>query len=147
MAGKNILFLQNSTFREIENYLRDENHLPVFDSSVLVLAEESFKRVKNSLLGALLLDKLEGLGTKASVQKNWRSLTLVEKNREVSRLITGFNSLFPTTKPLELALVETSELSVVLNDFPIQLEVLEFLIQSLLGNEEGISSLKLVAVQ
>ena len=45
VIGRDIEFLQRLSFRELENFLRDENHLPVFNNSGAVNPEESFKVV------------------------------------------------------------------------------------------------------
>lgn len=145
--GKNILFLEKLTFRELENYLRDENHQPVFDISVAIRPEAVCKVVIFSLQAAIIINKIKNNFEYRPVQKGWSELSLVEKNRETKAVVSLLNSLFPRVKPMELALADNEEISVVMNEFPISREVIEVLMQGLFVNSAEKSSLKVVAVQ
>lgn len=146
-TGKNILFLEKLTFRELENYLRDENHLPVFDISVATRPEVVCKVVIFSLQTAIIVNKIKKNNDYRPVEKGWSELSLVEKNRETKAVVSLLNSLFPRVKPMELALADNEEISVVMNEFPISREVIEVLMQELFVNPAEKSSLKVVAVQ
>ncbi|MDD4973158.1 MAG: hypothetical protein PHY93_02350 [Bacteriovorax sp.] len=145
--GRDIGFLRQLSFRELENFLRDENHLPVFNISGVISPEQSFKVVKNSLLADLLIKEIEKKAGTSTQLKGWIQLTLVEKNQRVRAFIKILNNLFSQAKPLELALAEAGEIAIVMNDFPVGGEVLEVLIHESIGITEEISSLKVVAVQ
>lgn len=146
-TGRNILFLEKLTFRELENFLRDENHLPVFEISITPEVEALYKVVKFSLLASILIKEIENNIDYRPLEKSWSALSFVEKNREAKILISLLNSLFPAVKPLELALVENQEISVVMNEFPISQEVIEEVLGRLFVNPLEKSSLKVVAVQ
>jgi hypothetical protein len=145
--GRDISFLQRLSFRELENFLRDENHLPVFDILVTIAPEESFKVVKNSLLVTLLKKEIEKKeGTKSPI-KAWNQLTLVEKNQAGRAFVERINNLISQAKPLQLALASNEEMAIVMNDFPVSAEVIEGLARESIGCTEEISSLKVIAVQ
>ena len=144
---REIQFLQKLTFRELENFLRDENHLAVFKNSEVDSPEESFKRVKNSLLVAILSSEIKKIEKNGLHLKHWSQLTLVEKNLISRNLVLSLNSLFSEAKPLELALATATEIALVMNEFPIGHEVIEWLARELFGIQEGETSLKVVAVQ
>ncbi len=143
--GKNIDFLTRLSFREVENYLRDENHLPAFDTKEEVSLQNCFKKVKNSLLFALILKKIkENIGT--HLQKaSWENLSFVDKNRKVMAVLNDLNLLFFQGKRAEVALVENDTIFLIKNDLPLDLEVVELIFQSLFHKNNGKSSLKVVA--
>lgn len=75
--GKVLFNLWTLTFREFENFLRDENHLPAF----LDLGEElemEFSELKLTFLASGYFQKLGNLQLHF---KDWHSLTLVAKNK------------------------------------------------------------------
>lgn len=145
--GRNIGTIRSLSFRELENFLRDENHLPVFEKSAEISPEVSFKKVKTSLLVTLLLSEIKkNMGNDSSFEI-WSELNLIEKNKMGQIFISSINNLFSSAIPLQLALASTEEIAVVLNDFPISIEVIEGLANEILGKAEEISCLKVVAVQ
>lgn len=147
VVKKNFSFLEKLTFRELENYLRDENHLPVFDKSNLLQVEHVYKVVKTSLLAEIILKKIKNISDYHVPQKSWPDLQFVEKNRELKVIISLLNSLFVRGKELELALASDCEILVAMNEFPIAIEVIEEVLKALLVIPDGKSSLKVVAVQ
>lgn len=147
VQGQNIFFLQQLSFRELENFLRDENHLPVFHAFDALSSEESFKAVKISLLSTLIIKEIEKKGEAFGHVKRWDHLTLVEKNQKAQAFIECVNNVFFEAKPLQLALAEKEKIAIVMNDFPIEALVIEQLFHQSFGNTEEISSLKVVAVQ
>ncbi|RPJ72420.1 MAG: hypothetical protein EHM20_13775 [Alphaproteobacteria bacterium] len=147
VVGRNVQFLEKLSFREVENYLRDENHLSVFDQTIIGQAEATFRVVKNSLLGAIIFKKILDNKPQEGEQKAWEELSFLEKNQTVKTIILKMNSLFPTGKMLELVLVEDDNISLVPNDFPLHLGVVEAVLGSLYIITNQKSSLKVVAVQ
>ena len=143
-SGRTVHFLEKLSFRELENFLRDENHLPVFHQTDLLKAQEIAKVVKNSLLSELLEKKID---KKMAPPISWNDLSLVQKNLQSRSLIFAINSLFPQVKSIELALAEEDKVSIVMNDFPLSLEVLEGVLESHFLVSLTKTSLKMVAVQ
>lgn len=144
--GKTVGFLNKMNFRELENYLRDENHLPVFEKEDSISIEKSYRYIKNSLLALVLWDKCGASKLQFLDQGAWKKLGLVEKNRNIEKLVSLINSYFSQTKSLELVFVEKDSVSVIVNDFPMDLEVLEIVINEFVNFIEEDSSVKLVAV-
>jgi hypothetical protein len=147
LVGRSIKFLENITFRELENYLRDENHLPVFENSHSVELETQYKAVKNSLLSYLILKKFKENNLGAGALKPWQELTLVEKNSAVKMCFSFLNLHFPRVKPLELVLATNEEISVLINDFPLSLELILEVLHGHFEIPPENSSFKVVAVQ
>lgn len=85
--GKNILEVWKISYREVESFLRDENHLPFLPVDPKEL-ESLFIKTKLSLMGALL---------KSSHQFNlvdvsqWEALSLVEKNKLAQALFSALS--------------------------------------------------------
>ena len=96
---------------------------------------------------ALIFNELKKKWMLPDMKKDWASLLLVEKNLLLQILIEQINSLILQVKPLQLVLAETAEISIRMNDFPLDSEVIGELIKASLGNTDEISSLKVVAVQ
>lgn len=147
VKGRDVLALNHLSFRELENFLRDENHLPVFENLPGNFPEESFKSVKNSLIVAILKNKLEAKLNPTKKLIKWEELSLVEQNKTCLAYVTLLNNLFNKANPLELVLASTDEISLILNGFPLSIEVIEGLLKEFIGDEQQISSFKVVAVQ
>lgn len=145
-VGKNIAFLIKLTFREVENYLRDENHLPVFEETSSSIIEKSYKMVKNSLLASVIMNKIQDTKFHFREGENWKSLGLVQKNRLIADFVTTVQAPFVLVRPLQLVFVENDTVSVVINDFPIELEALEMLCNRFFKSEDAETYLKFVAV-
>lgn len=145
--GRNIEFINNLSFRELENFLRDENHLPVFESAVLTNVENIYQEQKVSLLSSILIEGLKSHNGENCTTKFWSELTYIEKNREINCLLGSLNSLISGKVGLLLALAETDEIFIVMNDFPMRIEVVGELIHRLFLKSEEKYSLKVVAVQ
>lgn len=147
VTGKNLLFLQKLTYREVENYIRDENHLPVFLNSEVSITEDIYKNIAISLQVSIVLSVLESKRGLKSPAKSWSDLSLVEKNNEMKLLFSMLNSSFFRPKPMELVLAEKESVSIVMNSFPLEMGVLEELFKRIFLKRNDISSLKVVAVQ
>lgn len=145
--GRNIEFVNKLSFRELENFLRDENHLPVFENQDLNDMENIYQFLKISLLSSFLLDGLKSPNGENYSTKVWSELTYIEKNREISCLVALLNSLIPEKNGLQLALAEADEIFIVMNDFPLKIEIVGDLIHRLFLNSEAKYPLKVVAVQ
>lgn len=75
--GKVLLKIGALTFREFENFLRDENHLPAFLEHTEEL-EREFTELKLTFLASGYSQKLGDLQIQFN---NWHGLTLVGKNK------------------------------------------------------------------
>ena len=147
--GQTIEAINRLSFRETENFLRDENHQSTFLEESENLAQMSFKRVKNSLLEAFVKKKMQEKlpldQAKLWNFSNWNDLIFVEKNRKVLAFLSQLNTLFPNEGSLQLLLVEGQEITIKLNDFPLSLEVVELLMNNFFLKTEKKTSLKVVA--
>jgi len=148
-VGKTLLYVQKINFREVENYLRDENHLTAFSVLDLKAIESEFIIVQNSLLVCILLKNLriEMDLDRDNLFNNWAHLSLVVKNSRAHLLINALNKILPTQNPLELTLAENATISIILNDFPMDVIILQALIDQIFRSLNLDSSLKVVAVQ
>lgn len=148
-SGRSVETLNRMTFREIENYLRDENHEAAFDVLVEKPFIESFERVKNSLLASILKKKLKEISFDRVLEEtfhtDWDALTFVEKNRLGMLFISQINSLFPNEKGLQLLLVEGDIVNIISNGFPLSLDVLKDTLNDYFLGSDGKTSLKVVA--
>lgn len=142
--GKTVDSLMALSFREIESFLRDENHLASFADEIQKRAEETFLQVKISLIVYILAEKIQFSGTWSEQKSPWHKLSLADKNRAVSHLVSELGKLFSAGKPLELVLAEGDTVTVNKNDFPLDLEIIEGLMGQLFSVEESISALKVV---
>lgn len=126
-------------FREVENYLRDENHLPAF-SADLVNLEEKLNLLKISLIAAgLRARSKEDLSRLASVVFDWEKHSLVTKNiwaRDFLAVL-GFELIFCDGQTLTLTKVPGEATN----------SDLEYLFKHLLGSVENDLPMKVVAVQ
>lgn len=147
VIGRNVHFLEKLSFREVENYLRDENHLSVFDQTINTKAEDAFRVVKNSLLGAIILNRISNIRPQTDEPKAWDELSFLEKNQTVKTLVLEINSLFLIGKMLDLVLVEDDNIFLAPNDFPLHFGVIEEVLKGLYIITNQKSSLKVVAVQ
>lgn len=142
--GKTMSFVTFLAFRELESFLRDENHVRSFAEEVEAHATEIFAQVKTSLLVHALASRIV-LPAPWSEQKFlWKSLSLTEKNRAVTVLIDEIAKLFPEGKIMELVLAEEGTVTVKKNDFPLDLPVFEGLMGQLFSNDTPNSPLKVV---
>lgn len=143
-SERTVSFLIKLSFRELENFLRDENHLPVFLETEQVLALERFKVVKNSLLAGVFYKKIEKF---IGPLKGWSEYSLVEKNLQAKRLLSLLNNLISRVKMPELTLAESEDIFIVMNDCPLDCEVIEKLFQRCFRVSSEKTSFKVVAVQ
>lgn len=147
VQGRTLSFVFLLNFREIESYLRDDNHVEAFGPEIYSRAQECFERLKSSLLVQILVQKLDdsrsSFGVK-SIKSPWDQLSFVERNRAVSRLIAELNKLFGNEKALEFVLAEGDLITVKKNDFPLDLVVLEHLMGQIFSMGSVDSPLKVV---
>jgi hypothetical protein len=141
--GKMLQFLFQLSFREVENFLRDENHIPSFGAELETRGNEVFISVKNALLAEILLTKMNELDFSFDLS-SWKKLSLPMKNKLVMEVFSGLLTLFPKEKKLELILAEGDTVTVKKNDFPLELAVLETLLNRLAFEKETDSPLKVI---
>ncbi len=76
-------------FRELESFLRDENHLPAFPEESSKELSELLNRLKLSLVTSALYSKNPSFKELSeALLRNWEELSLVEKNQWAQRLIS-----------------------------------------------------------
>jgi hypothetical protein len=119
------------SFREVDSFLRDENHLPAFSGEADVF-EEVFNQIKISLIAYAAKSKLSN---PISYNEN---LTLAKKNEWAQNLL----------RPLgwQLVLLEAGVLTVTHTPENVQAFTLEAVINTILEGEVQIPPLKVVAV-
>ena len=140
--GKTLQFLFTMSYREIESFLRDENHTPAFTGDIEAHAVSVFQQVKKSLLVQILKTKLSLSDSKS--RADWSTLSLVAKNRDVKNFLTVLGNLFLPAKSLELVLAEDDTVTVKKNEFPLDLEIVEALLGLQFFGNQGTSPLKVV---
>jgi hypothetical protein len=132
--NRTISDLWKINYREFENFLRDENHLPAFAEDATIL-EEFFVKMKISLIASTINFRQK---TKLALLKNgifnWRNLSLVEKNIwsrdflevlgwtfifcDEGTLTVANSPLFTTNESLELLLMKIFGVGEL--DFPLK---------------------------
>lgn len=132
--GKVLIELWKLTFREFENFLRDENHQPAFFEHTEEL-EREFSKVKLSFLASGHSQKLRDLQLHF---KDWSSLSLVLKNKMAQELCQklGWHLIYAE----ESVLTIESPFSWASND-----ELTDFVDEALGGNLKK-AAIKVVAV-
>jgi hypothetical protein len=143
---KKIKVLIGLTFRELENFIRDENHLPIFGATIDFSPEEAFLFAKNSLIQEIFFYKLENLKLSLLEHKTWENLNLVERNIVGKELVSAVNKLFSPEESMELVIISKEEMVVKLNHFPLSLTILEKIFSEFLVLGTKFSSFKFVAV-
>jgi hypothetical protein len=136
--NKTISEIWKINFREIESFLRDENHLPAFAESTQEI-ESVLIHVKASLIGFAVKAKFNKQHQWIiSQRKNWNQLSLTAKNEWAQTLI----------RPLgwELIFCEGDVLTVTNTPTGMDAEALSLLINAVLSGEEIILPMKVVAV-
>lgn len=136
--NKKIQDIWKINFREIESFLRDENHLPAFTDNTLEL-ENILASNKISLIGFAVKAKL---GPKAfdlfSQRKNWNQLTLAAKNLWAKELLAPLG--------WQLILCEEEVLTVTSVPPGIDEAGLSLLFSTVLSGAESLPPMKVVAV-
>jgi hypothetical protein len=136
--NKKILDIWKINFREIESFLRDENHLPAFTENIPEL-EQGLNFNKISLVGSAIKAKL---GPEADVlfsqRKNWNQLSLAAKNQWAQKLLA----------PLGWELILCEEEVLTVTSMPESLDEAgsSQLINTILSGEESLPPMKVVAV-
>lgn len=136
--NKKISDVWKINFREIESFLRDENHLPAFSENTQEI-ESLLVQVKASLIGFAVKAKLKNQHEWIiSQRKIWNQLNLTAQNEWAQTLI----------RPLgwELVFCEGDILTVTSTEAGVDAEALSLLINAILSGEENILPMKVVAV-
>jgi hypothetical protein len=136
--NKKISELWKINFREVESFLRDENHLPAFPENQ-DLAENALIKSRNSLIASAVETKLQNNFPLLNKQvSQWGSLSLVEKNKWADMLLA----------PLEWQLIycEGDVLNVTKIPEGVDSAVLTEVIQMIFKSEGKLLPVKLVAV-
>ena len=136
--NKKISEIWKINFREIESFLRDENHLPAFTGETQEI-ESLLIQIKVSLIGNALKSKIEKEQEWIIYQwKNVNFLSMSLQNQWAQAI----------TKLLdwELVFYESNILTVTNTPLGIDSETLSLLINTILSGEETIPPVKVVAV-
>ena len=136
--NKKITDVWKINFREIENFLRDENHLSAFVGDPLEI-ESILNQIKASLIGFAFKSKVENEQMWIiSQRKKWKHLSLTAQNEWALAL----------TKTLgwELIFCENNLLTVTKTPEAVDSEALSDLINTILRGEEIVAPMKVVAV-
>ncbi len=141
--GKMVQAVFALSFREVENFLRDENHLPAFTETIEDEAREAFFRVKSTLASAILLENVDVL-KELGVESSWSELNLSGKNRTLLALFSWLNNRLGQTHSLDLILAEENTVTVKNNDFPLELPLVESFLNQIFRTEGTQSPLKVI---
>ncbi len=151
-VGKKLEKIASFTFREIENFLRDENHLPAFDLPVEEIKELeiSFINAKFAFLAACFLSNLSTDEAKSSANLSTKTGflgSLAEKNAAFDSFIALVNKRFQGKNEVEFVMFEAPVLYL---KWPVEtwspLE-LNLFITCLLFELDVAEEIKVVAVQ
>lgn len=137
-VNKKILEVWKINFREIENFLRDENHLQAFTGDMDKI-ESIFIKLKAGLIGFAVKVKLD----------NHQEWSISQRRKGISQSLTAQNEWAQILiRPLgwELVLCEKSILTVTNTPLGVDDETLTLLINTILSGEEIIAPMKVVAV-
>lgn len=137
-GNKNFLDVWKINFREIESFLRDENHLPAFPENNSE-AEIIFNQMKISLIGFAVKAKLgTGLKELLSQRKSWNQQTLAAKNLWAQTILSALG--------WQLILCEGDVLTVKNAPSELDEEGLSLVISTILSGHESLLPMKVVAV-
>ena len=143
--GRSVSYLIGLTFREMENFLRDENHLPVFEGDI-DLATSLFFESKLDLIAAVLLEKMPALFIE-SAPFSLEKLNYVKKINCFTDVVAALNSQFPSSPPMKLVHLEEQNIMIMKGNFPVELLAIEKLLNKIFIDGKTNSSFKVVAVQ
>jgi len=143
LVNRPLQALFSLSFREVENFLRDENHLPAFTNDSESSAREVFLQVKMTLVQKVLLENMD-IKRLIGTDQSWNDLSLAGKNRTVINFFSWLNDRFGKANSLELILVEDPVVTVKNNDFPLDLPLIEGLLNQLFTSKETLSPLKVI---
>lgn len=136
--NKKIFEVWKINFREIESFLRDENHLPAFAENIPEI-ELILNNNKMTLIGSAIKAKL---GSKLEIlfsqRKNWNQLTLTVKNEWAQTLTLALG--------WELILCEEDVLTVSSAPHGVDEAGLSLLINSIFSGSSSLPPMKVVAV-
>lgn len=125
-------------FREIESFLRDENHLPAFTENIPEL-ESILNSNKISLIGFTVKAKLGPVVFELiSQRKNWNMLSIAAKNEWAQKILAPLG--------WELILCEEEVLTVTSTPSGVDEAGLSLLISTILSGVDSLLPMKLVAV-
>ena len=136
--NKKISEIWKINFREIESFLRDENHLPTFTGDTLEI-ESILNHIKTTLIGFAFKSKINKENKMIISQwKNINHLSLTVQNQWAQSLVKVLD--------WELIFYESSILTVTNTPVGVDAETLSLLINSILSGEDIIPPVKVVAV-
>lgn len=136
--NKRILDIWKINFREIESFLRDENHLPAFTENIPEL-ESILGTHKISLIGFAVKSKLGASSLElVSQRKNWNQLSIAAKNEWAQKLLAPLG--------WELILCEEEVLTVTSTPSGVDEAGLSLLINTILIGADSLLPMKVVAV-
>ena len=135
---KSALQIWDIKMREIESFLRDENHIPAFGEELLLI-ENLWKEVRAMALALVIKKKLNSALPKLLMEAHgWAGLSLVAKNHWAKTLLSPLG--------IELILCEAETLTIKMPPRNIELEELESTLLGILGEGRKVLPVKLVAV-
>lgn len=138
-------------FRELESFLRDENHLPAFLDDQINGAQESFKYIKATLLARAMRTKLLGKGFVLPDWSSWGEKELIIKNQEVVRCLYEVNSFFNKADGWRLVLCQHFDLIIAVEErLLVNLDIETFFFEAFGVDKNSLThkvSIKVVAVQ
>lgn len=136
--NRSVSELWKINFREVENFLRDENHLPAFGETTSEL-EDILNFQKISLIsGAIKARSGEELNILFEVLFDWEKLSLVAKNEWAKRFVTLLGS----------ELIFCDETAMTFTKAPKDVDDLDFelLVKEIFNRGEFVLPMKVVAV-
>ena len=137
--NRRLIELFKLNIREIENFLRDENHLPATDFKKEVLEETLKSSIISLVACGVRLKFAEHRPMLLATLENWSRCSLVEKNSWAQEVFSAFEC--------QLVLSEGNE--VILSDLPPGLDerALQGLLDELFKEAAKHLNMKVVAVQ
>lgn len=148
--NRSVEVIDTFSYREVENFLRDANHLSAFSltSAESAEAEKAFGVIKWQLFAAAVFELMKKqTGFSLDYFNGWGSETLVEKNRSAAKFITEFNTVVPLGKTVEFVFAEGDTLHLKATTGKWAADSLIHFMHSLLSEFNGATGIKVVAVQ
>ena len=150
--GQTLLHVLGIHFREIENFLRDENHLPAFPEIHADFNKEALvdllDEVKFSFVTHALRAKNPGfLELGLILRDDWSKQSLLQKNLWATKLLAETVDILGAKRSLQLILCEESSMTIEgflpgMNEKNLAL----FFVKLLFGESKKILPIKVVAV-
>lgn len=148
--NRSVDVIDSFSYREVENFLRDANHLSAFSltSAESIDAEKSFMAIKWQLFAAAVFELMKKQsGFSRDLLAGWNGGTLVEKNRFAAKFISDFNTIVPLGKTVEFVFAEGEFIHLKETTGKWAADSLIHFMHSLLSEFNGATEIKVVAVQ